>query len=73
MRYVMHDVIKKIEHRATRRWLRGTGKDAEFSDASEGWWAVLTLCPMSVSLGNEEPRPSELSVGDAVRLTLERA
>jgi hypothetical protein len=69
MKYVMRDVVIKVEERIARRWVRGTGKDAEFEDGSEGWYAVFRSCPASMHLGSDVPT---LKAGDRVRLTLEK-
>ncbi len=68
-RFVMVDRVKKIDHKQAKRWLRGTGKDAEFEEGSAGYWAVFESCPASIYLGSTEPK---LAAGDAVRLTLEK-
>jgi hypothetical protein len=69
LKYTMTDTIKKIEHKAAKRWLRGTGPEAKFVDDSQGYWAVFTSCPASIFLGAEAPG---LKAGDQVRLTLEK-
>jgi hypothetical protein len=69
-KYVMTDVVRTIEHKMVRQWVRGTGDGAEFREQSIGYYAVFTSCPASMYLGPEEPH---LKAGDKVRLTLERA
>lgn len=70
MRYVMHDVIVKVEQKISKKWLRGVGKDAEYADKTEGWYATFKSCPASMYLGVEEP---SLRAGDRVKITLEQA
>ncbi len=68
-KFVMVDRVKKIDHKVAKRWLRGTGKDAEFAEDSAGYWAAFESCPASIYLGSAAPG---LKAGDAVRLTLEK-
>lgn len=68
-KFVMHDRVRKIDHKAARRWLGGAGNDAKFEDGSAGYWAVFESCPASIFLGTSVPTLRE---GDRVRLTLEK-
>jgi hypothetical protein len=69
MKYVMNDIIASVEEKCAKQWMRGVGKDAEFADKTEGWYATFKSCPASIYLGTEKP---VLSAGDRVRITLER-
>lgn len=68
-KFAMTDRVRKIDHKVARRWLRGTGNDAEFEEDSAGYWVVFESCPASIYLGTAVPK---LAAGDAVRLTLEK-
>lgn len=69
-KFVMTDVIRKVENRIARQWIGGLGEHAKFREDSQGWWAVFESCPVSMYLGTEKPG---LEASDLVRLTLERA
>ena len=59
IRYVLHDEIKRLEHR-TRIVKSVLGPDGLRKDdtVSDGWWMVLQS-GIAVSLGMEEPMLSE--------------
>jgi hypothetical protein len=68
-KFVMLDVVRRVEERFARQHVRGSGEHAVFAKNSEGWYAVFESCPASIYLGSSEP---ELAAGDRVRLTVER-
>jgi hypothetical protein len=68
-KFVMLDVVARIEEKIARQWVSGTGQDAVFRDASEGWWAIFRSCPASMYLGTTKPG---LRAGNRVRITLEK-
>lgn len=68
-KYAVTDVIKSVEHKFVKQWLRGTGNDAVFKEQSIGYYVVFTSCPASMYLGDSEP---SLRAGDRVRLTIEK-
>jgi hypothetical protein len=69
IRIVCRATIRAVEHRLARQWKRGLGKDAEFSENSEGWYAMLNEFPGSVFLGDEDV---DWRAGDRLRITVER-
>ncbi len=69
MKYKMMDRVARVEQRFVRQWVRGVGKDAEFTDDGQGWWLKLETMPTSMYLGEEKPGLKE---GDRVALTVEK-
>jgi hypothetical protein len=69
-KYVVHDAVREIEHKFVKRWVRGTGQDAEFTDDSIGYYVHFKSFPASLYLGEAMP---VLRAGDQVKITLERA
>lgn len=68
-KYTMTDIIKTIEHKFVKKWVKGVGSETKFKDETIGYYAVFTSCPASIFLGNDEPK---LKAGDRVRITLEK-
>lgn len=69
-RFVMVDVVRRVEEKIARKWVSGTGGEAVFAPDSQGWWAVFESCPASMYLGTAKPG---LAAGDRVRIVLEKA
>lgn len=70
MKYVMTATVAKVTELIVKQWRGGIGKDAAFTDISEGWSVQLKEWPTAaLHLGHDQPALSE---GDRVRLTLER-
>ncbi len=69
MKYMMTDIVSKVEEKVARRWAKGCGKDAEFIDDSQGWWLRLESLPASIYIGHDKP---ELREGDRVSLKVEK-
>lgn len=70
-KFVMLGTVHTVAEKIARQWVRGVGKDAEFVDKSDGWYATLDSWPASVTIFLGATKPG-LKSGDNVRLTLEK-
>ncbi len=68
-KFVLVDKVKKVAEKFARRWVGGSGKEAEFEEDSHGWYAELNANPMSIYLGRSKPG---LKSGDTIRITIEK-
>lgn len=69
MRIVSYVTVVSVQERIARRWVRGAGKDAEFVEDSEGFYAKFAEWPASIYLGQTNPG---IEVGDRVKFSLEK-
>lgn len=67
-RIVWYGTVKSVEHRVAKRWVRGTGKDAEFEDNSIGWYMVFQEWPVAMFVGEDQPTAK---INDRIKMTME--
>ena len=66
---VWHGTVTKVEERIARKWVRGTGKDAEFVPDSQGWYVTFREWPGAAAfVGHEQP---DIATGDKVKMSME--
>lgn len=62
-------IVIKVEERKTRVHKSGAGDTTEFTEASLGWYVILSL-GLALPVGGDKP---DFKPGDHVRLTLEKS
>lgn len=67
-RIVWYGTVKAVEHRLAKRWVRGTGKDAEFAEDSVGWYLTFFESPVAAYAGMDEPK---IRPGDRMKMSME--
>lgn len=69
VKYTIETTVLSVKEAKQRNWVSGTGADAQFEEASKGWYVHLDGSFEGLYLGVEKP---ELNPGDKIRITLEK-
>jgi hypothetical protein len=68
-RYRIYTHVSRIHELKSKRWVRGTAKEAEFVEESMGWYLFLEGSWEGLQVGAERPN---LEVGDKVLITIRK-
>lgn len=67
--YIIRTSVKKLERKSVEHWVRGTGKETEFSTEYLGWFVQFEGSSESICLGNDMP---SLIVGEEIEIVIRK-
>jgi len=70
IKYVIATTVIGIDEQFRKVWISGIGNETVFREHSLGWFVHLDGSNEAICLGDERPA---FKVGDAIRITIEKA
>jgi len=70
IKYVIATTVIGVNEEHRKVWVSGIGKETVFREHSLGWFVHLDGSDEAICLGAERP---VLKVGDAIKITIEKA